>query len=161
MKDPKDPSFPGKTVWCKGNFSSYLVPKLEFKFPVKIIIMRPKSHKLKFQFQLIIIYTLPETNLAPKKFLFQEVIFRCHVSFREGIIHSFLCASVLAATRVGFPWLFSPLKTLVWNSSIASFTVSRYCNLLVLCLGISRHSLWKTNGNEMRQNIHNYWGNWE
>ena len=50
---------------------SYLVPKLEFKFPVKIIIMRPKSHKLKFQFQLIIIYTLPETNLAPKKDGFQ------------------------------------------------------------------------------------------
>ena len=59
-----------------------------------------------------------------------------------------------------FPMAFSPLKTLAWNSSIASFTVSRYCNLLVLCLGISRHSLWKTNGNEMRQNIHNYWGNW-
>ena len=52
-----------------------------------------------------------------------------------------------------FPMAFSPLKTLAWNSSIASFTVSRYCNLLVLCLGISRHSLWKTNGHEMRMSI--------
>ena len=51
-----------------------------------------------------------------------------------------LCASIFAIMRF-CPFIVTPRDpTLAWNSSIAARTVSRYCNLLVVCLSHSVHS---------------------